>query len=192
MAAAQRVERELPAIDRAIRAWRPDADGPLVSLDLPGLSRGLAKLCAELHDIPPTPEPDPTSADLASYAAFRAWNQKVDGIAPPESELRQAFSTNHKGAISGYRFRPAAATAIDAGVRRYAAMDSLPTLAVYAIPAVASEAKDQLAQAAAFEHAHAHARVVRLTGANHYVFLSNEPEVLAELTTFLRALQIDR
>jgi pimeloyl-ACP methyl ester carboxylesterase len=192
IARAQKIERELPAIERAIRAWRPDADGPLVSLDLPGLSRGLAKLCADLHDTPTPPEPDPTSADLASYAAFRAWNQKVDGIAPPESELRQAFSTNRKGAISGYRFDPAVATAIDAGIRRYPAIDSVPTLAIYAIPTMASEAKDQVAQAAAFEQAHPHARIVRLTGANHYVFLSNAGDVLAEMATFLRTLQLDR
>ncbi len=187
IAAAQRLERELPAIERAIRAWRPDADGPLVALDLPGLGRGLAKLCAELQGEPTAPAPEPTPADLAR---FRAWNQKVEGVAPPESELRQTFSTNRKGAINGYRFNPAVATAIDAGVRRYPAMDSVPTLAVYAIPMVAGEARDQLAQAAAFEQAHPRARVVRLTGAHHYVFLSNEAEVLNALATFLRYVRL--
>jgi len=190
LAAAQKIELEVPAIERAILAWRPDADGPLVALDLPGLSRGLAKLRAERQGEPTAPEPKPTRADLASLAAFRAWIQKEEGIASPESELRQAYTTNRKGAIHGYRFHPAVATAIDAGVRRYPAMDSVPTLAVYAIPTVASEAKDQVAQAAAFEHAHPHARVVRLTGANHYVFLSNETEVLADITTFLRSIKL--
>ena len=43
-------------------------------------------------------------------------------------------------------------------------------------------------QAKAFEDGVLSARVVRLRGA-HYVFLSNEPEVLNEIRTFLAGLK---
>jgi hypothetical protein len=65
-------------------------------------------------------------------------------------------------------------------------------LAIYAIPASANEAKDIEAQAAVFERAYPTARVVRLARADHYVFLSNQTEVLVEMTAFLRVLPIDR
>ena len=197
IAAAQKLERDLPAVDQTLRALPSQADRAAVirevlELDLPALRRGLAKLQDELRQNPPMPEPDPTSADLASIAAFRAWTLRVEGSAPPESELRQAFSTNRHGAINGYRFQPSVANAIDAGVRRYSAIATPPVLAIYAIPASANEAKDIEAQAAVFERAYPTARVVRLARADHYVFLSNQTEVLVEMTAFLRVLPIDR
>jgi pimeloyl-ACP methyl ester carboxylesterase len=44
-------------------------------------------------------------------------------------------------------------------------------------------------QAKAFEHGVLGARVVRLRNANHYVFLSNEAEVLQEMRAFAAALR---
>jgi non-heme chloroperoxidase len=43
-------------------------------------------------------------------------------------------------------------------------------------------------QAKAFENAVPTARVVRLAGAHHYVFLSNEADVLREMRAFLTGL----
>lgn len=43
-------------------------------------------------------------------------------------------------------------------------------------------------QAKAWEDGVPTARIVRLTGANHLVFLSNEADVLREMRTFLRGL----
>jgi hypothetical protein len=44
------------------------------------------------------------------------------------------------------------------------------------------------AQARAFETGVPTARVVRIARANHYVFLSNEADVLREMETFLASL----
>ncbi len=60
-------------------------------------------------------------------------------------------------------------------------------------PAVraAFEARDEAstgAQAKAFESGVPSARVVRLPHANHYVFLSNEADVLREMNAFLAGL----
>jgi hypothetical protein len=45
------------------------------------------------------------------------------------------------------------------------------------------------AQAKAFESGLPTARVVRIARANHYVFLSNEADVLREMETFIASLR---
>jgi pimeloyl-ACP methyl ester carboxylesterase len=78
-----------------------------------------------------------------------------------------------------------------------------PVLAIYAVPhatgqpikddkaRAAADSKDEAttgAQAKAFESGVPSARVVRLPHANHYVFLSNEADVLREMNAFLGSL----
>ena len=56
---------------------------------------------------------------------------------------------------------------------------------------VAAEARDEAntgAQATAFESGVPSARVVRLPHANHYVFFSNEADVLREMNAFVASL----
>jgi len=98
---------------------------------------------------------------------------------------------------------PAASQAIMAGVRKYSNIP-VPTLAIYAIPhdigpfiggdqaaRAVFEAHDEAAteaQAKAFESGVPSARVVRLPHADHFVFLSNEADVLHEMSAFLGSL----
>ncbi len=97
----------------------------------------------------------------------------------------------------------AAAAAILAGAQKYTDIH-VPVLAIYAVPhdlgplmgndaavRAAYEARDGAsteAQAKAFESGVPSARVVRLPHANHYVFLSNEADVLREMNAFLASL----
>ena len=90
-----------------------------------------------------------------------------------------------------------------AGLEKYTEI-KCPVLAIYAVPhnlaplfrdnpaaLAAAEATDLAetgAQATAFETGVPSARVVRLPDANHYVFLSNEADVLREIRTFLANL----
>jgi non-heme chloroperoxidase len=79
----------------------------------------------------------------------------------------------------------------------------VPVLAIYALPhasgqsfkddaaRAAADAKDEATtgvQAKAFESGVRTARIVRLPHANHYVFLSNEADVLREMNAFLANL----
>jgi pimeloyl-ACP methyl ester carboxylesterase len=80
----------------------------------------------------------------------------------------------------------------------------LPVLAIFAVPhdlgpalggdptaRAAFEARDTVtagAQADAFEKGIPSARVVRLPHAHHYVFLSNEADVLREMNAFIARL----
>jgi hypothetical protein len=98
---------------------------------------------------------------------------------------------------------PAAALAIVAGEQKYTKIPA-PILAIYAVPhdrgaivnndpaaRAALEARDEAttgAQAKAFETGLPSARVVRLPHASHYVFVSNEADVLREMNAFLGAL----
>ena len=92
--------------------------------------------------------------------------------------------------------------AILAGTQKYTDI-RVPALAIYAVPhatgqpykddaaRVAAEARDEAntgAQAKAFESGVPSARVVRLPHANHYVFFSNEADVLREMNAFLGSL----
>ena len=92
--------------------------------------------------------------------------------------------------------------AILAGTQKYTDI-RVPALAIYAVPhatgqtykddaaRVAAEARDEAttgAQAKAFESGVPSARVVRLAHANHYVFFSNEADVLREMNAFLSSL----
>ena len=86
------------------------------------------------------------------------------------------------------------------GTQKYTRIP-VPILAIYALPhdpgpaasaamRAEGEARDQKgeAQAKAFETGLPTARVVRIPRANHYVFLSNEADVLREMETFIAGL----
>ncbi len=95
---------------------------------------------------------------------------------------------------------PAPSLAIQAGMQKYTEIHA-PILAIYAVPhdlgqqfrndptaRAAAEARDVVStggQAKAFETGLPSARVVRLAHANHYVFLSNEADVLREINAFI-------
>jgi hypothetical protein len=79
----------------------------------------------------------------------------------------------------------------------------VPVLAIYAVPhdtgqpfpdaaaRAAADARDEAmvgAQATAFANGVPSARVVRLPHANHYVFFSNEGDVLREMNAFIAGL----
>ncbi len=98
---------------------------------------------------------------------------------------------------------PAVSQAIMAGEQKYTNIP-VPTLAIFAVPhelgsyagkdpgvRAALDARDEAwagAQAKAFESGVPSARVVRLPHANHYVFRSNEADVLREINAFLGSL----
>ena len=93
--------------------------------------------------------------------------------------------------------------AIMSGMQKYTKIPA-PILAIYAVPhdrgalanpdptaRAADEARDEVttgAQAKAFESALPSAKVVRIPHADHYVFRSNEADVLREMNMFLAAL----
>ena len=179
----------------------------LLQSDLPGFERDLRELQKNLQSAPPSPMPAslaPTAADLASFAAFRSWQSRVQGVTMPEAELRQVFESTPEGHVGKQHPSPLVPQAIWAGERKYTDIKP-PALALFALPhdlgpaartdpaaRAAAEAMDVAstgAQAQAFEAGVPSARVVRIPNANHFLFLSNEADVLREMRAFLGSLR---
>ena len=157
---------------------------------------------------PPPTGPMPVAADRASFQALQAWQQHAAGVKVPESELRASFAARPDGGVGMPRTQPRVSQAILSGFKKYTEIRA-PILAIFAIPhdtppwlATASEevrAKyhaviDDFAalsekQVKAFEEGLPAAHVVRIANANHYVFCSNDAEVLREMRGFLAGLK---
>ena len=157
---------------------------------------------------PPQP-PSPGEAELASFSAYTQWNTRLTGIAFPESELHQSLELTPDGRVGKRRNPPAGAASIATGMKKYATISG-PVLAIFAIshrlapwikessdPEIqktqeefaAKQATVAQLQAKAFEEGVPTARVVRIADSNHYVFLSNQSQVLREMQDFLSHLR---
>jgi non-heme chloroperoxidase len=86
----------------------------------------------------------------------------------------------------GYQF-PVEMHAFLKGAQKYTNL-RCPALAFYAVPPDSADAADMQAQATAFERGVPGARVVRLTNATHWVWESNEADVLREMNSFIGRL----
>jgi non-heme chloroperoxidase len=155
-----------------------------------------------LAAMPPLPAPSP--ADLESFAALQAWLRQIRGVTLPEAELRQTYSSAPGGRVGAFRTSPSIPQAIMKGAQQYNKIPA-PALAIFALPhdngPWVEESNDPLVKAfttrfetmtenqvSAFESGVPSARVVRLRRANHYVFISNEADVLREMRAFLASL----
>jgi non-heme chloroperoxidase len=146
----------------------------------------------------PNPPP-PTKDDLASESALAAWFRRTRGVPYPESEAHEAMTHNSPPRVS---------KAIREGTKKFAQIQ-VPVLAICAHPqdlsAVLRSVTDLEERArievrnleidakvdrqiAAFRRAVPGARVVVIPKAHHYVFLSNEAEVLREMKGFVEKL----
>lgn len=177
----------------------------LLRENLPEFEKDLRGLQEFLQAAPahPVAGPSPTAEDLASFAAYIAWNKRVDGISVPESELRQIRETRPDGGVGKNRNQASVRNAINEGGKKYTELQ-VPILAIYANPRAVGpyaynspgerEAAEKLqidgieAQAKALESEVPTAHVVRLANANQYVFLSNKADVLREMRAFLAQL----
>jgi pimeloyl-ACP methyl ester carboxylesterase len=154
--------------------------------------------------------PAPGASDLVSFTALQEWNVQIDGFRIPEAEFRQIWDSSPEGHPIKPRNFPGSQVfmTILTGNQRYTHIP-VPALVIFAIPhvpeswiarstssAVQEAARayftriDDLAekQAKVFEAGVAAARIVRMKG-SHYIFLSNEADVLGEMRSFLGGLK---
>jgi len=168
---------------------------------------GLGMSMAEFQQIMRQPRtPPPTPADLASFGALRSYFERTHGARLPEAELRQEWDTTAEGRVGARRTFPGSGDLIP-GVKTYSDIP-VPALIIFANPhslgpwldnntdpsvraAVSAyssvfEALTRKQENAIRTAVHS-ARVISLPGANHFVFMSNEADVLREVRTFLAA-----
>lgn len=150
--------------------------------------------------------PTPRDSDLASFRALQAWDARTFGFRTPISEFRQTWDSTADGRPTKARDFPGSAVfaAILGDTSRHpdirgpslvifahphaqeAWMTASPDSAVRARAAAYFRAVDALTerQARAVEDAVSAAHVVRMRGM-HYIFTSNEQDVLREMRSFI-------
>jgi non-heme chloroperoxidase len=146
---------------------------------------------------PPPPPPGPI--DLASFSAFGKYDERLTGVRVPEAELRQQWDSDAEGRVMTPRDAPGGAMlgSLFMAPKKYASIP-VPALVIFANPHSEgalgnpnSAVLDALVtkQEQAIKDAVPTAHVVTLPNANHFVFLSNEADVLREMRRFVAGLK---
>ena len=167
---------------------------------------------AEMMKLKSPQPPPPSAADLVSFKRLQEYDKRVNGFTFPEAELRAERQTKPDRSVGDWRNPPGGAMLMKLiGSGRQYTKIPVPCLFIFANPhglgtwvdsnpdaSVRSSAKaysDALSaltekQENAVEHGVPRARVITLRGANHYVYLSNEADVLRSISAFFRELHL--
>jgi len=172
----------------------------------------LDSLEARLPDTMKKP-PSPSPADLKSFRVFHDWLMKTDHVDYPEAELRLDFGENPDGSVGGRTTPAFVPQAIMSGDHKHDySQIRVPVLAFVGYPPIPQEqirenhVSDPAIRetiAAVFgiyvgmtrnrikriESAAGGAHIVDLWGASHFVFLSNQSDVIKETQQFLAGLR---
>jgi len=155
--------------------------------------------------------PPPSGTDLASFSALQKYYERVNGFRFPEAELRAQWASTPEGGVGKQLDLPGYALFVPlmTGTKKYTEIP-VPALVIFANPhsqgAWVDNNTDPSVQAAAKAYSNAltaltekqekavkdglpMARVITVPDANHYVYLSNEAEVLKDLRAFLADLR---
>jgi non-heme chloroperoxidase len=190
----------------------PNRVAALVYLDAAypyAFDNGKGPTWKEFMDLAGYPQPPPpTEADLAGFGALRQYHARVLGFTYPEGELRQLRSVTPAGRVGRTRAFPGNAALLE-GMKQYVEI-RIPALMLVAVSSSVGRWADSSADPMLREQARAYtaaatalaerqtksienglpsARVVRLPGADHYLFLSHEADVLREMRAFLQRLR---
>lgn len=147
---------------------------------------------------------EPGDAGMASFAAFRCFVSLQVGGMIPEDEIRQTFAATASGGVGKQKSPSFVRDAILEGEDRLHA-PVVPILAIVPVPRasdlpagddpakrLASEAlhtRMQEAEIGTLLHQQPSAKIVRIRYGHHYVFLSNQSEVVSVITEFGEALR---
>jgi len=157
--------------------------------------------------------PSASAEDRRSFEAYREWQKRRLGYSFPESDLRQLYAAKPDGGMGAYRTPGSLRDAITAGMRKpdYSGI-RVPVLAFFTLPAPLEKQIERYPpqnaeERAAMEKVFAadlawakrsmgrltsgvpSARVVELPGADHYLFFSNESDLLREIRQFVTNLR---
>jgi len=171
--------------------------------ELPRFENDVSNMRKTLEVVNPQ-SPNPGPADLASIAAFQSWGKATFGYALPEAEIREQFEITPSGGPGKHRDEQAATLAIIRGDQEYTDIRA-PILAIYAVghrlgpyadkdsvardAALARDEANVEAVADGFQKGLPSARVIQIHHTYHYIFITNEAEVLREMRAFLSTLQ---
>jgi non-heme chloroperoxidase len=176
--------------------------------DYPGSSAAYMALFNKLPAAMRANGSEPDASDLKSFRAFHDFKVRQNGFEYPEAQLRASFDQNPDGSVGSYNTSNEIHNAIGRGAlpRDYSRI-RVPILALFSSLSInyRYQPKDAQERAAIEEFdaatevyvnrykknllkAKGGVRIVDLPYADHYVFLSNEADVLREMRAFLAAL----
>jgi pimeloyl-ACP methyl ester carboxylesterase len=190
----------------SVGSRHPDRVGGLVYLDAAyayafdnGKGTSTADLRASTSAIPAPPQP--SDSDVASYSALADWFARIRGFRKPEALFRQNRPPGSDGMPGKERTPEWVGKAIQDGADKFSEI-GVPVLALCAMPqryftstaadiraAVTAHNVAKEKQLKAFEQGIPHSRVVRIANADHYIYITDEVEVLREMRAFLSTLR---
>ena len=196
----------------AVVAIRPDRVAGLVYLEAAypyAFDNGKGVPLNEFMAVIGLPSPTPTDSDLTSFSALQRWDARTFGFRTPETEFRQTWDSTSSGRPTKPRDAPGSVlfAAIFADPHAYASIP-VPALVIFAYPHAQepwmTASPDSVVQrratayfkvmnalterqATAVAEGVPGARVVSVPGL-HYIFASNEQEVIREMRAFIARL----
>lgn len=176
-----------------------DATISKTSKDLALFQANLAEVRHEVEGAsPPSPQPE----DFASISAFQSYMKGFYGGIIPESEVRQLYRIDPNGRVGQWIGHAFANQSVMIEEERFTSIDT-PLLAIFSYPSAPypSQTKDpeRLAAYRAAEKTRKeaqidifrkqpHAKVFMMPNATHYIFLSQEAEVISQIARFVEGL----
>ena len=125
------------------------------------------------------------SATLQTHSDFSSLDQSVARFDQDIKALDRRLASQPAPPIRPKNSPPPILLALINGAQKFTGIP-VPTLAIFAISLSPEETTS--AQADAFQAAVPQAHVVRISGADHFIFRSNTKEVTAEMNTFISGL----
>jgi non-heme chloroperoxidase len=175
-----------------------------VKAALPQFEENLKRKANSVENPLPRSFAPPSEADKANFTAMTKRLSVAVGGVPPEAEPHESFLANPDGSVGAPNAAPEAGSSILKDGEHYTTPIHLPILAIMGYPqnkgpnfhadvpksiaAAAAADGNQARQIDAFEKGQPSAHVIRIANANHYLFISNEAQVLAEMKKFLATL----
>lgn len=177
--------------------------------DFPGSSAAYMALFNKLPAAMRANGGKPDASDLRSFQAFHDFKVRQNGFEYPEAQLRASFDQNADGSVGSYNTLDKVHNAIGRGAlpRDYSRI-RVPILAFFSSLSInyRYQPKDAQERAAIEEFdaatevyekryktnllkAKGGVRIVDLPQADHYLFLSNEADVLREMRVFIASLK---
>jgi pimeloyl-ACP methyl ester carboxylesterase len=156
--------------------------------------------------------PAPSESDVASFSALQNYYLRVLGFTFPQGELRQQWNSTPDGHVGKQRDFPGGAmlsTVITTGIKKYTDIP-VPALVIFGNPhsqgTWVDTSTDPKVREAAKSYSAAlsvltdrqiktvkndlpNAHVVVLPHADHFIYLSNQADVLREMRAFLSSMQ---
>jgi len=146
--------------------------------------------------------PSPKAGDLASISAYQNYMKGYYGGIIPESEVRQLHRIGEDGSVGEWLGHGYANQSVMLQEERFHSIDT-PLLAIFSYPSApnsgqtsdpaklaayrASETSRKEAQIAIFRE-QPHAKVIVIPNSTHFIFLSNEEEVISQISDFVNSL----